>query len=182
MPLETLTEWSVDPGEVYTFVGYDTTSAGRVKVLLAMSADGHELWRWTDAEDAEEWAIRQPPIRGAGGRVYVLTRGRLLAIEAGKLRWHYDALSEGLKHGTHVDAGAFEIKDGRLMATGSLRHGAVLSDGSLLVTGNRTLHHIGADGRKLFAVSVDADILSPPVVDPDGHIYVATATHLVRID
>ena len=182
VPLATRTEWSVDADEVYCFTGYEESSPGKTKVLMALSADGRELWRWTDSTNNDTWAVRQPPIRAMGGRVYALTQGRVLAVEQGKLVWQYDTRSDSLQHGAKVDSGSFEIKDGRLLATGSLRHGSVLGDGSLLVTGGKTLHHLSAAGRKLFSVSVDSDILSPPVVDADGHIYVATATHLIRID
>ncbi|MDP3084530.1 MAG: PQQ-binding-like beta-propeller repeat protein [Rubrivivax sp.] len=182
VPLATLAEWSVDTDEVYCFTGYVGPAPGDSKVLLALSAAGEELWRWVDPEGTDTWAVRQPPIRAKGGRVYALTQGRVLAVEQGKLVWQYDTRSDSLQHGAKVDSGSFEIKDGRLLATGSLRHGSVLGDGSLLVTGGKTLHHLSADGRKLFSVSVDSDILSPPAVDEHGHIYVATATHLVRID
>jgi outer membrane protein assembly factor BamB len=182
VPLQTLVEWSADTDEVYCFTGYQGPDAGGKKTLLAMSAAGHELWRWTDEEEHDPWAVLQPPIRGPGGRVIVLTQGRVLAFEAGKLRWQYDVLSASLKHGAHVDSGSFELKDGRLIAKGGLRHGAVLADGSVLATINKTLYHLSADGQKLFAVSVDEEILGPPVVDAAGHLYVATATHLSRID
>jgi hypothetical protein len=39
-----------------------------------------------------------------------------------------------------------------------------------------------ATGRQVFSVTVDEDILSQPVVNGDGHVYVATAKQLIRID
>lgn len=179
MPALDWSDWSVDAGEVYSLTGQ--TADGH-KVLVAISATGKELWRWTDATLSDDWIRTQAPVRAPGGRVYVLTSGRVLAIEKGKLVWEFSALDAALKHGAKVEDGSFEIKDGRLLAKGSLRHATALSDGSLLVTGNKTLRHLGADGKQLFSVTLEEDILSEPTLDADGHIYVAGATRLMRID
>src|SRR5262249_44835973 len=42
LPLQELVNWSVDSQETYCVTGY---AAGR-KVLVALSAEGQELWRW----------------------------------------------------------------------------------------------------------------------------------------
>ena len=178
IPLEQVTEWSVDTEGVYVVTG----RSGGHNTLVALSATGAELWRWVDSETADPWAGRQPPIRGAHGRVYALTEGRVLAIENGRLLWQFDARSDDLRHGAKLEEGSFEIKDGVLIAKGRLRHGSVLADGSLLVTRGRKLHHLNAQGAKIFTVEAASDILSPPVVDAAGHIYVATASALLRID
>ena len=178
LPLPELVDWSVSADEVYTVTGYDK----RHKVLLAVASTGEVLWRWTDTADTDRWAGQQPPVRSSGDRIYALTDGRVLAFERGKLLWVFDARDAALKHGARVDEGSFEIKDGRLLARGSLRHASALADGSLLVTGNRTLHHLSPNGRVIFQVNVGEDILSPPVVDSDGHIFIASASRLMRID
>lgn len=177
IPLEERVEWSVDAAGVYCVTGY----RGGRKVVVGISAEGKGLWQWTDSEESDRWSARQPPIGSAGGRVFVLTEGRVLAFEKGKLLWQFDAMSDSLRHGASVDDGTFKIEGGRLRAIGGLRHGSALSDGSLLVTRNRTLYHLDRDGRKIFAVAVDQDIMSPPVVDAEGSIYVATASRLYQI-
>lgn len=176
-PLSEMTEWSVDAQEVFTLVGTEDDR----KVLVAFAADGKTLWRWRDDKDDDTWAKTQPPIRLDGGRVCVLTEGRVLAIDAGKLAWAYDVRSEMLRHGSPVDEGSFEIKDGRLLAKAVLRHGTGLVDGSVLVTAGKTLLHLSATGKKLFSVTLDADILGAPVIDADGGVYVTTATHLFKL-
>ena len=150
-------------------------------MLVVFTAAGKALWHWKDDKDTDAWAASQPPIRLTGDRVCVLTEGRVLAVEAGKVVWSYDLRSEMLRHGSQIDDGSFEIKDGKLLAKAILRHGTALADGSLLLTAGKSLFHLGADGKKLFSVAVDGDILSTPVVDADGNIYVTTATHLIKI-
>jgi len=177
VPLEQPLEWSVDAGEIYSVIGYQ----GGRKTLLAVSGSGQELWRWTDTQDNDAWVGLQPPIHGPEGRIYVLTEGRVLAIDRGKLLWQFDARSDSLRHGAHLSEGSFQIQDGRLLAVGALRHGSALSDGSLLVTINKTLYHLSAEGREIFSVTVDGDILSPPVADDRGNIYIATASRLFQI-
>lgn len=122
-----------------------------------MSLAGEEQWRWVDREKDDRWVTAQPPIRSVSQRVYALTGGRVLAIEQGKLLWQY------------------QVKDE------ILRHGSSLADGSLLVTVGKTLIHLDSAGNELFSASLDDEILTPPVVDAEGNIYVATASHLVKI-
>jgi hypothetical protein len=179
VPLDEWVDWSVDADEVYCITGY---LAGR-PLLLALAADGRELWRWAGETGRDHWAMLQSPIRLAGGRVAVLTGDRVLAIDkGGRLAWQFDARGESLQHGAKLAEGSFQVKDGVLLGTGALRHGSGLSDGSLLVTNGKVLIHLNAEGRKLFSVALDEDILSAPAVDDQGHVYVATASRLVRID
>jgi hypothetical protein len=153
LPLEQVTDWSVDSREIYALAGYE---AGK-KVLLSLSSEGAELWRWTDAENADRWSGGQPPIRAGKRRVYALTEKRVLAVEKGRLLWQHDA------------------------EDGTVRRGSSLEDGSVLVTAGKNLLHLNAKGRLLFSVDVGDEILSPPVVDAQGSIYVATASELVQI-
>ena len=151
-PLEPLVDWSGDSAGILCITGYHDDR----KTLLAISLDGQEKWRWTDVENPDRWVAAQPPIR-SGRRVYALTSNRVLAIEQGRLLWEY------------------QVKQG------PAKHGSSLADGSVLVTAGRTLVHVDPSGNERFSVSVDKDILSMPVADAAGDIYVATATHLVKI-
>lgn len=165
-------DWSVDADEVYCLAGYE----GGKKVLVALDPTGKELWRWTDVATADAWAARQPPIR-AGGRVYALTEGRVLALERGKAVWVFELDAEARR----ATAGTAASGAAQAAASAVPRRGSVLADGSLLVTSGRVLVHLGGDGSRRFSLALDRDILSAPVVDSGGAIYVATATHLVRV-
>jgi len=152
-PLAELVDWSANAEGILCITGNHEES----KVLLAISHTGEEKWRWVDREKDDRWVSAQPPIRSEGQRVYALTSRRVLAIEQGKLVWEY------------------EVEDQ------ILRHGSSLADGSILITAGKTLVHLDRDGKQLFSVSLENEILTPPVADAEGNIYVATASHLVKI-
>jgi hypothetical protein len=190
-PVAEMVEWSVDAGEIYTMTGYGEKPGGDrgeghegergPKLLVAFTAEGKTLWRWTEDEESDAWAAPQPPIRLKDDRVCVLTEGRVLVVKGGELVWSFDLRSDMLRHGSPIDDGSFEIKDGKLLAKATARHGTGLADGSLLVTAGKWLFHLGHDGKKLFSVALNADILSTPVVDAEGSVYATTATHLFKI-
>jgi outer membrane protein assembly factor BamB len=175
--MDRTTAWSVGPDGPIAIIGYRNER----KVLSVRDLNGAERWSWTDLEDDDGWAADQPPLQSGQGPVFALTRGRVLALDAGKLVWTYDARSESLRHGASTTDGSFEIKEGRLVSTEQLRYGTLLSDGSLLVTGRRTLRHIDAEGQARFSITLPEDLLTPPIVDGDGHVYVASAHSLYCI-
>jgi hypothetical protein len=153
IPLDELSDWSADNEGTLCILGYQ----GANKVMLALSLAGEEKWRWSDIETPDRWVPAQPPIHSGNQRVYALSDSRVLAIEQGNLLWQY------------------KVKNG------IAKRGSSLADGSLLVSAGKTLIHLDSTGNERFLVSLDNEILTPPVVDADGNIYVATATHLVQI-
>ena len=153
VPFNELADWSADAEGILAITGYEETN----KALVALSLTGQEKWRWIDRQQSDRWVAGQPPIRSTGQRVYALTDERILAFEQGKLLWQD------------------EVKNTRP------RNGSSLADGSLLVNAGRTLRHLDRDGKERFLVSLNEEILTPPVVDTEGNIYVATATQLVQI-
>ena len=177
LPLDNPTDWSIGRDAVLCVMGLQ----GGRKTIVAMTTAGQERWRWADDDSDDRWAPAQPPIQGVGGRVFALTEGRVIALDQGKVAWVHDARSDSLRHGARTGDGSFEVKDGRLMSTALLRHGTALADGSILVTGNRSLRHLDASGRRLFSVGLDDDIVTPPAVDAEGNIYIGTTRSLVKI-
>lgn len=168
IPLGRVADWSADDDGNLVLAGYD----GDRRIVLSTDQAGKPLWRWEDgpageAPAADRWAAGQPPVRAARGRVFVLTGTRVLALDAGASAWTYDPAEETAE----VEA----------PAGGALRRATSLSDGSVLVTGGRTLRHIDSAGKLRFRVEADGDLVSSPVADADGRIYVATSTHLVQI-
>jgi len=71
------------------------------------------------------------------------------------------------------------VKDGNLLWSfeakeGNFASGTALADGSILIVEGNKLHRLDAQGNSLFVVSVDEPIVTPPVVDISGQIYVAS--------
>jgi outer membrane protein assembly factor BamB len=156
-PCESLVDWHADADGAFCFTGYlgrDKTQ----KALVRLMPTGAEAWRWVDSEGTDRWVEGQPPVWAPGERLYALTERRLLAFKNGTLAWQYESRETPLRRGTS------------------------LADGSILVTAGNKLLHLTVDGKVRVSVVVDGEILTSPVVDAQGHIYVATQTHLIRID
>ena len=153
LPVDRPVDWCADPQGDLLVLGHQ----GEDKALVCMSLVGQEKWRWVDRGASDDWAADQPPVRGAGRRVFALTSRRVVAIEDGKLAWQY------------------EFKDASPHSASSA------ADGSLLVTAGKSLVHLDPAGKPLFTLPLDQDILTPPVVDAQGGVYVATASRLVKV-
>jgi outer membrane protein assembly factor BamB len=153
LPIDEAKDWSADPAGVLAVTGMHKGK----KVVLAVDVEGVEKWRFIDDAHAEPWVPGQPPIGAASGRLIVLMSHRVLAFDAGKLAWQFELPFESPSRATLLD------------------------DGSLLVTGGRTLRKVDASGVERFLVPLPAEIVSSPVVDAAGTIYVASASQLFSI-
>jgi hypothetical protein len=160
LPIDEAVEWSAEPAGLVAVAG---TDKGK-KVLVAVDVDGAEKWRWVDdgpgeaaAGRPDRWVKDQPPVGAASGRLVVLTTERILAFDGGKLAWQSYVHSEVPGRAT------------------------LLADGGLLVTSGATLRRIDAANPGGFWRTLPAAIVTSPVVDAEGTIYVATATQLFAI-
>jgi hypothetical protein len=140
--------WSALPDGRLILVGSD----GDGPVVAALAPDGTVLWRhrsshrWAGADQLME--RRQPPVITTSGVALLTERGVLALDHEGKRRWH-----------ARVDQPTFA---------------AGLSDGALLVTAGTRLVHVASGGRQVMEVSLSDPIVTSPVVDREGKIYVAT--------
>ena len=146
-------DWSASPKGDLCILGSDSNG----KVVLRMSPTGELLWCLHIDGDTDEWVTYQPPVQAGNGLIYALTTKRVLAIKDGKLLWQYEP------------------------KVGEVRNGSSLPDGSLLVAIGASLLHLGTDGKILERVSVGQELLSPPVADADGYVYLTTKTHLLKL-
>lgn len=127
-------------------------------VLAVTDLKGEMKWRW---ESERRPQLKQdepvaPPII-TPDRAYLLSQKNLCAIKDGKLLWSFEAKDDNFTHGT------------------------ALADNSVLVTAGKKLYRVGADGNSLFEVSVEEALVTPPVIDEDGNIYVASSETLYAI-
>jgi outer membrane protein assembly factor BamB len=150
--LQKMNDWSSDPKGGLCILGECSDN----KVLVGMSSAGKELWR-LDIKGDDQWVLWQPPIQAGDGRVYVLTDHRVLAIQNGALLWQYGS-KDGEVHG-----------------------GSSVPDGSVLVASGQVLMHLGTDGKVLERVAVGEEVLSAPVVDLEGFVYVMTKSQIIKI-
>jgi hypothetical protein len=147
-------DWSADSESLVFLFGNDDL----YKLMVCTSLEGEEKWRWEDTSKLVGWIKKQPPVRWGSKRVYALTDRSILAIEEGKLIWSYDEF------------------------IAAPRNASSLSDGSVLITAGKTLTLLNSLGKLIFDVSLEEDILSPPIVDAEGNIYVATDKKLYKIN
>ena len=153
VPIPEMSDWSSGPKGELCILGNDSNG----KAIIGMSMDGKLLWCLHLDGDTDRWVTRQPPVQAGNGRIYAITDKKIIALMDGKILWQYEPKA------------------------GEVRNGSSLPDGSLLVASGETLLHLGTDGNLIGQLAVGQALLSPPVADADGHVYMTTKTHLVKI-
>jgi hypothetical protein len=131
--------------EPYAMIVSDEGSGSRVHCV---DIGGHEQW-----SAVVPFAVRQPPIDGGNGRVYLAGEG-LAAIENGTVIWSQPA-------------------------TETIRATAFV-DGTLAVTQANTFRIIARDGTEVVTYSshFDEPITSPPAITHDGTVLMASEKSL----
>jgi membrane-bound inhibitor of C-type lysozyme len=153
LPLTSYVDWSAGPeGDLYVLGSPETGC-----VLACVSLDGKTRWTSSGLGASTGWVKTQPPIVRPDGTVHVFGDRSVLTYRNGSLLWESATPGE------------------------TPRYGTALADGTLMVAAGRTLHRLDADGNTMFSVTLEGEILTPPGVDASGSVYVATATHLVKI-
>lgn len=122
--------------------------------LSAMTQDGAEIWRFEDPLLRGISPGAQPPILGADGSVYVVAGGAILAVREGTLAWK------------------------RTPPKGGFSYGAALEGGSFLATAGSVVYLFDAKGGQVSAIDLDEALVTPPVVDRAGIVYVASSKTL----
>lgn len=128
----------------------------RCPSLCITDLSGKELWRWNTWDRLRgEDTIVAPPVLGAG-RVHVVTTRAVYTIATGRTLWTYSAPA-------------------------ALAGATALGDGSLVVSGARHLVRLDAAGQRIFELPFDEPLVTPPVVDGAGHVYVASTGTLYAV-
>jgi hypothetical protein len=128
--------------------------AGR-QSLVATDLLGVDRWQWA-LGPGESFCATQPPILGPEGQVYALSQARVSCVKLGLHLWSF--------------------------ACPAPSYGCSLADNSILIATGKLLVQLDALGQKKLEVDLEAPAVAPPVVDETGKVFVATRTHLVRID
>lgn len=157
LPMSDPVNWSADDeGNLYVTGTHapEEPDAKARGLILALGPDGQERWRWSGSPAKVAWHPAQPPVVTADGTVYGVIAGAVLAFRGGELDWDYNVSA------TAVTA---------------------LGDGTLLVATGGQVLRLDPAGERMFRADVGGPILTPPVVDAQGSVYVATDKQLVKL-
>ncbi|MEW5922879.1 MAG: hypothetical protein AB1746_02725 [Candidatus Zixiibacteriota bacterium] len=126
--------------------------------LAAIAMDGTEKWRFKIDGALSGVLSKQPPVIGVDDLIHIPAGRTLKTIHNGQLVREFTIEERTIDHCT------------------------ALADGSVLITAKNSLYRADASGQKIYGLLFDHDITTPPVVDAQGHVYIATAFELMRID
>lgn len=140
-------------GALY-WAGFD----GKGLDTAATDLEGRVLWRWQlGSANALRGTPVAPPIV-AQETMYVLTSSVLCAVRGGTQRWFYET------------------------GTGGFKYATALADGSVVITSAAGLHRVDAAGSEVFGVEFEEPLVTPPLADDQGRIYVASKEALYAFD
>jgi hypothetical protein len=152
-PFDKIIQAAVDKSGNLYLLGSDAGNLSLVAVDLA----GAELWRWTGASVDGYPKTGQPPIVAPGGVIHIPYGRKLIAV----------------KDGQEIRAFAIEKQ--------LVSYATALADGSVLIAADDALFFVKADGSMVYGLSFDTKIMTPPVADIGGAVYIATAEKLIKI-
>ncbi|MEE9443239.1 MAG: PQQ-binding-like beta-propeller repeat protein [candidate division Zixibacteria bacterium] len=151
-PLEQHTAWmSCGKGGKLYFAG-----CGPKGLEVAIAEFNGELTAHSENLDIPPVKPIAPPIL-SDEHVFILTSSMLIAIKDGAVDWTFKPLR------------------------GNLLFGTALSDGSILVASTDMVYHLNEAGEYYFETVIDEPIVTPPVVDGNGQVFVASRDTLYAI-
>ncbi|SYZ72861.1 exported hypothetical protein [Candidatus Zixiibacteriota bacterium] len=152
-PFEKIIQAGADKNGTIYLIG---VAEGKIN-LVTMSSQGEEMWRWIGGSP-DSYPSAQPPIIGIDGLVH-LPFGRTL---------------NSIKNGSVVREFSIEKK--------LITYCTALADGSILIVAEDELHRVDGEGKQIYGLAFEHRLLTPPVIDQNGNVYVATADSLIRIE
>ncbi len=154
LPLKKIIQASCDSAGNLYLIGDENG----VITLVAMNLDGEIKWRWTGGPADSYPSNGQPPVLGPDGSIYVASGMTLVTVKDGRTVREFPIEKKIISFCT------------------------ALADGSVLVTAEDAIFRVDAAGQLTFGLSFDHKILTPPVVDEGGNVYIALSDKLIRIE
>jgi len=154
-PLGDKTVWLSCGGDGHIhWLGYDSQAV----YLAVTDLDGEPIHQW-NSEKITNLHRCNPiiPTIVTPDRLYVVTPRNLLAIRDNQLEWNFES------------------------PRGEFRECTALADGTVLATTWDTLYRLNDKGQIMFDEILDEPLVTPPVVDEKGLIYVAGAETLYAL-
>jgi hypothetical protein len=152
-PLPQLLQASASENDILYILGVEEDQL----VLIALSLDGEEIWRFSGFLDTGFNKQLIPPILGPDGSVHIALGNQLSTVREGKLVRRFTSQA------------------------GDISYGTSLADNSILLVAGMTLLQIDSTGELILDVVFEESLVTPPVVDAEGKIYVASAQKLYKI-
>jgi outer membrane protein assembly factor BamB len=152
-PLPQLLQASASENDILYIMGIEENQL----ILAAISIEGEEIWRFAGFLDTGFIKQLIPPILGPDGFIHITIGNALSTIRDGKLARRFTS------------------------QTGNISYGTALADDSILLVTESTLLQIDSSGEVILEVIFEEPLVTPPVVDKDGKIYVASSHMIYKI-
>jgi outer membrane protein assembly factor BamB len=156
LPLADHTMWlsSSKNGDLY-WLGEDNKET----ILNVTGLNGELLWEWKSEEvDFSNFAIPILPAIVAPDIQFIITPKKLFAFQLGKKIW--------------------EIESDNL----NFSNATALNDNTILVIKGSVLIHYNSEGKEIFNLEMGENIITAPVVDENGRIFIASNENLYCIE
>ncbi len=148
-PLGDHTCWvSCGPDGVLYWTGSDSEGLK----IVATAANGKIEWRWCSGDEFNLTLARSNPVAPpivTPERVYILTPRNIIALQKDIMLWNFESVR------------------------GEFYACTALSDDTILVTTRDTIYRLNGLGEIMFDLVFDEPIVTPPVIDSAGRVYVA---------
>ncbi|RLB98667.1 MAG: hypothetical protein DRH90_21570 [Deltaproteobacteria bacterium] len=154
LPLDMLLTASADQNGILYLLG----TSGRRIVIVALTLDGRELWRYEKIPYGGDRSNLQPPMVGIDGLIHVAVGTTMTTIKAGKLVRTFRTDS------------------------GPIGYVTALADGAVLISSNRTLYQIDSNGKRVFKAELTVPIVAPAVLTETGNVCVITSNTIVCLN
>ena len=155
LPLGDRTMWlsSSKSGDLY-WVGEDNKET----LLKVTDTKGELLWEWKSGQaDFSNFATPILPTIAAPEIQYLITLKKLFAFKSGKKIWEIESDNVNFSNAT------------------------ALNDNTILVIMGSTLIQFNSEGKEIFKLDFGENIVTAPVIDENGQIYVASNENIFAV-
>ena len=152
-PLKTIISASGDKDGVIYLFGENEDRL----VLSAMDQTGKERWNWLGPPKSFSLKFKQPPIIGVNNSIHLIIGTRVITIREGQILNEYSTGNE------------------------QIDYCSAIADGSIFISADNWLYQIDSNGLERIKIQIDDKILTPPVIDSEGNVFISTSNKIIKI-